>query len=130
MTKRVTEGARRERHPCFARFADSPFPRACTALTKSEEKETARSLIHSLLFQPLYNGHFLLSLRWLCKEVQLYRYLYTAMSVILLEALHFQGVYTVLLLVGRRTRPSRSILTLPVAVVRPNRGSPKETSTQ
>ena len=39
MTTRVTEGARRERHA-----RGSPLPRACTALTKSEEKETARSL--------------------------------------------------------------------------------------
>ena len=30
--------------PRFARLAASPLPRACIALTKSEEKETARSL--------------------------------------------------------------------------------------
>ena len=45
MTARVTEGARRERHglsPSFLRR--STLARACTPLTKSEEKETARSL--------------------------------------------------------------------------------------
>ena len=51
MATRVTDGARRERHekrdsfffsgcrPRFARLAASPLPRACIALTKSEEKE-------------------------------------------------------------------------------------------
>ena len=39
MTTRVTDGARRERHPRFALLAASPLPRACIALTKSEEKE-------------------------------------------------------------------------------------------
>ena len=34
MTTRVTEGATRERNA-----GGSPLPRACTALTKSEEKE-------------------------------------------------------------------------------------------
>ena len=37
MATRVTDGARRERR--FARLAASPLPRACIALTKSEEKE-------------------------------------------------------------------------------------------
>ena len=45
MATRVTDGARRERRPRFVRFAASPLARACTHLTKSEEKrETARSL--------------------------------------------------------------------------------------
>ena len=35
MATRVTDGAR----PRFARLAASPLPRACIALTKSEEKE-------------------------------------------------------------------------------------------
>ena len=68
MATRVTEGARRERHekerlffflfsvcpPRFARLAASPRPRACTALTKSEEKErdcsqsTYRIGVHTL----------------------------------------------------------------------------------
>ena len=39
MATRVTDGARRERHPRFALLAVSPLPRACIALTKSEEKE-------------------------------------------------------------------------------------------
>ena len=44
MATRVTDGARRERlppsfRPRFARLAASPLPRACIALTKSEEKE-------------------------------------------------------------------------------------------
>ena len=43
MATRVTDGAKR---PRFACPAASPLPRACIALTKSEEKErrTARSL--------------------------------------------------------------------------------------
>ena len=36
MATRVTDGASR---PRFARLAASPLPRACIALTKSEEKE-------------------------------------------------------------------------------------------
>ena len=45
MATRVTDGARRERRPRFVRLAASPLARACTHLTKSEEKrETARSL--------------------------------------------------------------------------------------
>ena len=50
MATRVTDGARWERHekrvffisgcrPRFARLAASPLARACTPLTKSEEKE-------------------------------------------------------------------------------------------
>ena len=40
MATRVTDGARRERLPTsFARLAASLLPRACIALTKSEEKE-------------------------------------------------------------------------------------------
>ena len=50
MTTRVTEGARRERHA-----RGSSLPRACTALTKSEEKETARSLE---LTKPLFISVF------------------------------------------------------------------------
>ena len=44
MDTRVTDGARRERRPRFVRLAASPLARACTHLTKSEEKETVRSL--------------------------------------------------------------------------------------
>ena len=48
MVTRVTDGARRERHEALfssraaalvSRLAASPLPRACIALTKSEEKE-------------------------------------------------------------------------------------------
>ena len=39
MATRVTDGERRECRPGFARLAASLLPRACIALTKSEEKE-------------------------------------------------------------------------------------------
>ena len=44
MATRVTDGARRERRPRFVRLAASPLALRCTHLTKSEKKETARSL--------------------------------------------------------------------------------------
>ena len=44
MATRVTDGARRERRPRFVRLAASPLALGCTHLTKSEKKETARSL--------------------------------------------------------------------------------------
>ena len=58
MATRVTDGARSEKQfffflgcrPRFARLAASPLARACTPLTKPEEKvETARSLHYNLL---------------------------------------------------------------------------------
>ena len=39
MATRVTDGARRERRPRFARLGASLLARVCTLLTKSEEKE-------------------------------------------------------------------------------------------
>ena len=44
MTTRVTEGARRERHG----VRRSTFARACTPLTKSEEKESTVLRLRSL----------------------------------------------------------------------------------
>ena len=39
MATRETDGARCECRPRFARLAASPLARACTPLTKQEEKE-------------------------------------------------------------------------------------------
>ena len=48
MATRVTDGARRERRPRFVRLAASPLARACTHLTKSEEKERLLAVYQSV----------------------------------------------------------------------------------
>ena len=48
MDTRVTDGARRERRPRFVRLAASPLARACTHLTKSEEKERLFAVYQSV----------------------------------------------------------------------------------